>query len=128
MEAEEQRYQKAYGEGLLEFDKFKDLMGDTRRRKAGYKQQLDDLNNKITHEGIDTIQLEEIVEEAKRIFQAQNTDNKKQVVRDIITKVIMKGDNEVEVRGRIPLFALNMGYELKSRDRWTPKRREIYII
>ncbi len=72
--------------------------------------------------------IKEIVEEAKRVFQAQNQDNKKQVIRDIITKVIVKGGLEVEVMGRIPLFASNMGYVIKSRNSRTTKCREVNII
>lgn len=128
VEDEEQRYAKAYGIGALEFEKFRDLMRDTKRKKEGYQQQLDALTGKIANQGIDNIHLEEIVEEAKKVFQAQNQDNKKQIVRDIITKVIVKGGLEVEVRGRIPLFASNMGYELKSRNSWIAECGKVYAI
>ncbi len=73
--------------------------------------------NIVRHlEGIDKDHLEEIIKEAKKIIQALNLDNKVQVIRDIITKVIVKGGQLVQVQGRLPLFALNMGYEPASRD------------
>ncbi len=118
---EEQRYAKAYGAGALDFEKFKELMRGTKRKKDGYQQQLDNLNNKIANQGIDSIQLDEVVEEAGRVFQSLELQDKKQIVRDIITKVIVKGGLEVEVRGRIPLFPSNMGYELKGWNSWVAK-------
>ena len=61
------------------------------------------------------------MEEAGRVFQSLELQDKKQIVRDIITKVIVKGGLEVEVRGRIPLFPSNMGYELKGWNSWVAK-------
>lgn len=115
---EEKRYAKAYGQSELEFEQFKDLMRETRKKKLAYQEESNVLNTKIVQEGIDKDQLEEIIKEAKRIIQALNLDNKIQVIRDIITKVIVKGGQLVQVRGRLPLFALNMGYEPTSRDSW----------
>ncbi|MBI4038949.1 hypothetical protein HY384_03245 [Candidatus Daviesbacteria bacterium] len=81
--------------------------------------------NIVRHlEGIDKDHLEEIIKEAKKIIQALNLDNKVQVIRDIITKVIVKGGQLVQVQGRLPLFALNMGYELTSRNSRFTKRRK----
>ena len=72
--------------------------------------------------------MKEIIKEAKKIIWALKLDNKTKVIRDIITKVIVKGGQLVQVRGRLPLFALNMGYELTSRNSWFAECGEIYII
>jgi site-specific DNA recombinase len=119
LEEEGRRYSKAYGQGAMEFEQFKDLMRETTKKKKAFYEQLNALNTKIAQEGIDENQLELIIEEAKRIIRAQNLDNKFQVVRDIITQVILKGVDKVIVKGRLPLFALNMGYEPKSRNCWS---------
>lgn len=110
------RYERAYGSGAMELDHYNDLVCDVRKRKSGYQKQMDELNNKIAQEGLDLSQLDLICEEAKKIISSLDLANKKEVVRDIITKVIVKGDRKVEVRGRLPLFALNMGYVVTSRD------------
>lgn len=118
LEEEGLRYAKAYGQKELEFEQFKGLMREVGKKKIAYQGQLNTLNTKVAQEGIDKDQLEEIIKEAKKIIQALNLDNKIQTVRDIITKVIVKGGQLVQVKGRLPLFALNMGYEPKSRDCW----------
>lgn len=125
---EEKRYDRAYGQGEIEFERFKELKRETRKKKLAYQEQLNKLNTKIAQEGIDENQLDLIIEEAQKIIQAQKLDNKTQVVRDIITKVIMKGGHKVEVRGRLPLFALNMGYEPKGWDSRITKCGEEYAF
>lgn len=113
---EKQRYAKAYGEGTLEFEQFKDLTKDVKKRELLYQKQIDALNNKITREGIDESQLEELVKEAKKVILRLDLSNKIQVIRDIIDRCIVKGGNTVEVWGHLPLFAVNMGYEPISRN------------
>lgn len=113
---EEKRYAKAYGTGTLEFEQFKDLMREAKKKKLIYQKQLDELNQKITQEGIDPFQLDEIIEEAKRAIAKLDFENKFMVIRDIIDKIIVKGGRTVEVYGHLPLFAVNMGYEPIGRD------------
>lgn len=91
-------------------------MRNAKNKKLVFEEQRITLNQKITQEGIDTIQLNELIEEAKRIIQALKFDNKFQLIRDIIDRCIVKGGNTVEVWGHLPLFAVNMGYEPISRD------------
>ncbi|MEM3112570.1 MAG: hypothetical protein QXY90_05975 [Candidatus Anstonellales archaeon] len=114
---EEKRYAKAYGTGTLEFEQFKDLMREAKKKKLIYQKQLDELNQKITQEGIDPFQLDEIIEEAKRAIAKLDFENKFMVIRDIIDKIIVKGGRTVEVYGHLPLFAVNMGYEPIGRSR-----------
>jgi site-specific DNA recombinase len=125
---EEKRYAKAYGEGTLDFEQFRDLMRNAKNKKLVFEEQRITLNQKITQEGIDTIQLNELIEEAKRIIQALKFDNKFQLIRDIIDRCIVKGGNTVEVWGHLPLFAVNMGYEPISRNCGITKCRKIYIV
>lgn len=122
---EENRYAKAYGEGALEFEQFKDLMKDAKKRKETSQQQLDELNEKMTKGSINHIEIDKIMFEVEKIFKTLDLSNRFQVVRDIITKVILKGGNEVEVFGRVPLFHLNMGYEPISRNCGITKRRKV---
>lgn len=119
---EEKRYAKAYGEGTLEFEQFRELMRDAKKKRLLLEEELNSLNIKINHEGIDLIQLEELIEEAKRVIKSLNFDNKFQLIRDIIDRCIVKGGNTVEVIGHLPLFAVNMGYEPISWDCRSSKR------
>lgn len=125
---EEGRFTKAYGEGALEFEKFKELIKNTKRIIDSYYDELSVMNNKITHSKIDKIQLKELVDEAKRVINKLDLTNKFQIVRDIIDEIIVKGGNTVEVRGHLPLPTVNMGYELINRNCRFTKCREVYIV
>jgi hypothetical protein len=95
------------------------LSNEVNKKKILYTKQRDELNKKIVHEGLDMSQLEELIQEAKTVISKLDLVNKKQVIRDIINRCIVKGGNTVEVWGHLPLFAVNMGYESISRDRWS---------
>lgn len=128
IEEEESRYARAYGVGSLEFGQFQELMKDTKKRKDAYQKQLDELETKAVYESINGITIGEIVEEAKKVLKSLDINNKFQLIRDIIDKVIVKGGQEVEVWGHIALPALNMGYEPIGRDSRSSQRREKYAI
>ena len=113
---EETRYAKAYGAGSLDFEQFRDLAKDVKKRKEGYINQRAELNKKLTQESLENVEVDKIVFEAEKVIKTLDLNNKFQVVRDIITKVIMEGGGIVKVKGRLPLFTLNMGYESISRD------------
>jgi site-specific DNA recombinase len=115
---EETRYSKAYGAGSLGFEQFKDLMRDAKNRKEAFKKQLDTLIDRMEKGNIQGITLNEICEEAIKVIKSLDFDNKFQVIRDIIDKVIIKGRREVEVWCHIPITqaALNMGYGPERRD------------
>jgi site-specific DNA recombinase len=120
---EETRYAKAYGAGSLDFEQFRDLAKDVKKRKEGYISQRAELNKKLTQESLENVEVDKIVFEAEKVIKTLDLNNKFQVVRDIITKVIMEGGGIVKVKGRLPLFTLNMGYESISRNCWASKRR-----
>ena len=113
---EELRYGKAYGLGTLDFDQFKTLMKDLKRRKHIYADQLRELNDKASEESIGEFSISEIIEEAKKVIASLDLVNKFKTIHDIITKVIVKGGQEVEVWAKIPLLTEKLGYEPISRD------------
>jgi len=122
---EEKRYSKAYGEGILEFEQFKELTKETNKRKLAHQNQIDQLKQQKSHSVI-TIQVNELIEEVKKVLQTLDLYNKMQVVRDIIDKVILKERTGVEVWAHIALPAIQkLGYEPISRNYWSPKCGEV---
>lgn len=103
-------------------------MKDLKRRKEVYENQLMESNKKISEESLGSFSIEELIEEAKRVIDSLDLVNKFKTIRDIITKVIVKGGQEVEVWVKIPLLTEKLGYELIGRDCWIAKCWEIDAV
>lgn len=114
---EEKRYAKAYGEKMIEFEQFKELMKDVKNRKEALKKQLTDLTAESSSV-INEVSLDEFMEEVGYTLKNFDLSDKIKVIRDIIDKVIIKERNGVEVWAHIPLATHKLGYEPISRDCW----------
>lgn len=99
---EANRYAKAYGSGGMEFDQYMELARIAKRKKEGYQKQLEDLREQTSPE-IVNIAADELCEEAKKTLKSLDYTNKKNLIRDIIEKVIIKERRLVEVWTHIPL-------------------------
>ena len=128
LKEEESRYAKAYGTGNLDFEQFKELMKDVKKRRNNFISQRNNLVQDSTLEKINKIPKEEILKEVSRILEKLKTINKKQIIHDIIDKIIIKERREVEVWGSFSLPTLNMAYEPIGRHCWVTKCGEVYII
>lgn len=125
LQEEEIRYAKAYGEGALDFEQFKTLVNEVRQKKVVIEAQKKELKAVNGEQKVDKIQVEELCEEAQKVLKSLDLSNKKLIIRDIISKVIIKEEGEVEVRGQLALSNQNMGYEPISRDCGTAECGEV---
>ena len=57
-----------------------------------------------------------------------DSSNRKNVIQDIISKIIIYDKGEVRVEGNLPLFHHELGYEFISRDSRLTKCGEIHFI
>lgn len=121
---EELRYAKAYGGQTLEFDQFKLLTQETKRKKAIYQNQIDNLRIEPSNSIPSDITIDEVCKEATEIIKSIDPNTKTKIIRDIIDKVTIKGNHEVEVEAHLPL-TVNMAYQNGNRNRRTPKRGKI---
>jgi len=93
-----------------------ELARATKRKKEGYQKQLNELKAKVLLEVVN-IEADELCNEAKKVIKNLDFYDKKNFIRDIIEKVIIKERREVEVLCHIPLpqlitaFTINVGYE-----------------
>ena len=115
------RYAKAYGGGAMEFDQYMELARAAKRKKEGYQQQLTELKAKVSPEVVN-IEADELYSEAKKVIKNLKLYDKKNFIRDIIEKIIIKERSEVEVLCHIPLPQLSLtsteklGHEPIGRD------------
>lgn len=127
------RYAKAYGGGAMEFDQYMELAKATKRKKEGYQKQLDELKVRVSPE-IVNIEADELCNEAKKVIKSLDFYNKKNLIRDIIGKVIIKERSEVEVLCHIPLPQLaltsteKLGHEPIGRHRRLTQRGQIHPL
>lgn len=127
---EENRYSKAYGSGTLDFEKFQELMKDARKRKLIYNKQLESLSVESAEITIE-IEVEELVEEAKKIISILDFSDKFKVIRDIIDKVIVSERSGAEVWIHLPLPATiteKLGYEPERRDSGVTECGEVNAV
>lgn len=115
---EEARYSKAYGAGSLDFEQFQQLMKDAKKRKVSYNKQLANLADKSTQVNIQ-IDVNDLVEEAKKIISSLDFTDKFKVIRDIISKIIVTERSGAEIWIHLPLPATiteKLGYGPERRD------------
>ena len=127
---EENRYSKAYGAGTLAFEQFQELMKDAKKRKISYQKQLVDLAEKSAQITV-KIEVDELVEEVKKVIENLDFTEKFKVVRDIIDKVIVSERSGAEVWAHLPLPAIiteKLGYEPERRDCWSSQRRQKHFV
>lgn len=116
VEEEEQRYAKAYGSGSLEFEQFKDLMRDAKKRKKNLQTQLNSLKSSRQEKDLDKIQVDDICYEANKVLNEIEYTDKTRSIKTLVDKVIIKEGGWVNLCGHIPLFAQKLGDEPTSRN------------
>jgi|GEM_PF-2948388 hypothetical protein len=77
-------------------------MEESKKRKNNYIRRIKKIKSDKRHL-IDPISLDILCKKASHVIETLATNNKKEVIRDIIDKIIIKKDNKVEVCGRISL-------------------------
>ncbi len=128
IEEEEQRYAKAYGAGAMEFEQFKDLMRETKKRKLGFQDQLETIKADSNEVGLGKIQVDDICYEAKKVLDEIDYTDKEKSFKMLLDKVTIKEGGWVNVCGHIPLFIQKLGDEPTSRDSRVTQCWKIYII
>lgn len=126
LEEEELRYAKAYGTGTLEFEQFKDLMRETKKKKLNFQVQLETLRADFNEVGLDKIQVDDICYEAKKVLDAVDYTDQEKSFKMLLDKVTIKEGGWVQVCGHIPLFIQKLGDESTSRDSRITKCGEKY--
>lgn len=128
IEEEEHRYAKAYGAGTLEFEQFKNLMRDAKKRKQGLQTKLDSLKTSSDEKGLDKVQVEDICYEARKVLDDIDYSDKFKSVRTLLDKVTVKEGGWVQVCGHLPLFTQKLGYEPTSRNSRPSQCWEKYLV
>jgi site-specific DNA recombinase len=124
------RYAKMRGEGLIEDKQFRDLMKDVLIRKNRFLEQKEEIKNRACPSKFQNINLNELCQEAQSVIESLDATNKKQIVRELVEKVIIKkGGDEVETWIKILISQPHhMGYGAERRDCWSTKCGEVHTF
>lgn len=133
VQEEEARYAQAYGKGLLEFEQFRNLVKESKRRKLSYQNQIEELDKQTSVLEEAKISLDQLCSEAQRVLKSFDLDkddiaNKFVIVKDLIGKIIIKNGKEAEVFGHIALSTVKLEYEPIGRDSRLAKCRQKYAF
>lgn len=129
---EEERYLKAYGAELINFEQLQETVGDLKVRKVALERQLSQISEQ--KEEIETkVPNQKEIERftAKAVEELPNLgfDIKQAIVRKLVDKVVAK-QSEMTVYGYLPLGKEdeNVKFWSECRDSRSPKCRKIYVI
>ncbi len=130
LKEEETRYVKIYAEGTIDSGQFEELIKGTRSKKKRFMEEIVEMEKKVNMPDTKKVDLDELCQEAQRVIKSQENNEKRQIIRDLVEKIVIKkGGDEVESWINIPLYqAHQMGYGIKRRNSRSSKCRKIYFV
>lgn len=119
------RYAKMRGENMIDTHQFEELMMGVRNKKQRFLDQIEEINKKVLEASDCKIDINTLCEEAIRVIKSRESTNQKQIIKDLVDKIIIKkGGDEVETWIHIPITQAHlMGYGAISRDSRSSKCR-----
>jgi len=126
---EEKRYARAYGDKMLDSEQFEELMQDARQRRTSYSTQLKELEEKEVSTDVDDEYITAFCQEVEKTLKSLDTSEEQRIVRDLVEKVTVIDNKNVEVCGQIPLpvnSSLKLLLQNADRNRRPTKRGKIH--
>lgn len=117
IELEEERYQRAYGAGIMQFEQLEKLSKDIEKRKAVCNQQLSTISKPVKKARPKQEYINLIAREFKASVDELDFSSQKTTIRDTIDKVIIFGHKNVQVWGHIPLVNTHERLDSYAEDR-----------
>lgn len=131
IDAEMKRYNKAFGAGVMEFEQLQELMQDAKKRKVSYLKQLKKIRTADQQNPVVPIRLDLLCQEAREVIETLDTTNQKEIIRDVIDKILIREDDQVEVCGHIDLTKpapKGLGSRHEDRHRRSPQCGKIHSV
>jgi site-specific DNA recombinase len=135
LDEEEKRQAKAYGQELITFQSFKELMDDIKQRRESLNKQLLELVAKQQRQQvIPNLSVDQVVQAVPVAVGKFEFEDKRKVLLSMIKEIIVnQARTHVKIRGYIPLYLRkeeNQKYELRSisRNRRTGQCGEVDVV
>lgn len=119
------RYARMRGENTIDTSQFEELMMGVKSKKEKFLSQIEEIKVRSNERQDNKIDINALCEEAISVIKSRESTNQKQIIRDLVDKIIIKkGGDEVETWIHIPINQAHlMGYGAKRRNSWTSERR-----
>ncbi len=102
LEAEERRYTKAYGLGVMSERLYKDNMKELADKRSNFSMELTNIEAELADKP--KLSVEELVAGVKETLRSLDLTDKKTIIRKIITKIVAT-QKEATIWGHIPIYA-----------------------
>ncbi|MDO8650251.1 MAG: hypothetical protein Q7K33_02975, partial [Candidatus Berkelbacteria bacterium] len=106
--AEEERYVRAYGAGALEFVQFRKLINELKRHKSKATSDLEEASAKSNQPSRLPSPMV-LCQEVKEVLRNLATADRTRLVNDLISRIVIGEDKMADVWAHIPVPALNVG-------------------
>lgn len=128
-EEEIKRYTHAYGQGMIDFDQFTELIKETKKRLKAYEKQLAD-QIKPKSRFLDPKYVNLISREVAHLISELDFSAEPEIIRNLINRVVIKDKNKVQVCGefQLPNLTDKLGYELTSRDSRPTECGKVHVV
>lgn len=112
------RYARMRGESTIDTSQFEELMMEVKNKKKRFLDQIEEIKHKSNERQDNKIDINALCEEAIRVIKSRESTNQKQIIKDLVDKIIIKkGGDEVETWIHIPINQDHqMGYGAERRD------------
>lgn len=131
LDQEESRYVQAFGEGLINLDQFKTQINLVKERKEELKSRIANVTKASEQKQKAQFTVERLVQAVPKVLESMNFQEKQELLRRTLDKVIVEGGQMVTVLGYIPVESevnQNVGLEFISRNSRTAQCRQIDFI
>lgn len=100
---EEERYEKAYGAGVLTLEQLKERIGEVRLRKQGIQNEVTKANEVESKPVIDMAQIDNLPQRFSSMLQSLSFEEKQLFLRNVLERVVVGDGTKVSVKGCIPV-------------------------
>lgn len=116
---EEQRYVKAYGAGLVTFEKLKDNLQELKAEREAIESQIKEAGEKTPDDEVNLDRFDDICTDIFYILKYAEASEKQKYIRNLIVSIYVGERRRALVNGHIPLVtqAQNVGLWTERRDR-----------
>lgn len=124
---EEKRQAKAYGEGLISFETFKELAEEIKFKKTSLERQLGKLKiQRLKEQKQPQLTIDEVCKLAPGVLEGFLKEEKQVVLRKLVDRILVNKERTfATIRGHIPLYLQSFNRKVvlraERRDSWSSK-------
>lgn len=121
LQAEESRYLKAYGEGLMSMEKLREEKNKIKKAVVALQEKLEAKKEAEPEVDFDLSEFDAFIEE--EMVESWGFERKQTLLRDLLLKVTIENQTRAMVKGEIPVDkqARKVGLNAESRNCWFAK-------